>query len=53
VTIKLNLRRKKENITNCKKDKLNDLYAKYYSPTKLQAVNEILVLFKFRITICT
>jgi len=29
VTLKMNLRGQKENITKCKKDKLNDLYAKY------------------------
>jgi hypothetical protein len=51
VTIKMNLRRQKENKTNCEKEKLKDLYAKYYSPTGRLAVDEILVLFKFSITI--
>jgi len=30
-------------------DKLNNSYAKYYSPTKHSAVDEIIVLFKDRV----
>jgi hypothetical protein len=30
-------------------DKLSDLYAKYYSPTRHLAVDEIIVLFKGRV----
>ena len=51
VTIKMNMRRQKKNITNCEKDKLSDLYTKYYSPPELLAVDEILELLKFRTTI--